>query len=552
MKVLLVDDEQHVRDAIRLLIDWDALGIDTILEADNGDAAVEQIKRRQPEIVVTDMRMPHRDGVGLLAWLQSEACKCKTIVVSGYDDFELVRSSMKYGGQDYLLKPVDPEQLTDALMKAKLSWENEERARQITQQRNIEMNQIKPLYWDKLFSGLISESGGKALLPVVLKDEFKLDRIDRCLTVIASMDSIDQAVLRKFVQHRDLLFFTLTNVCNEILRESDCGFAFRNWNSEHELVLLLWGRLEEWEKTLRHIQEGVRQTIHSRLEFGIGTLQPFPGGAALSHQAARSAMKQRNMLAAGDGLNRFDPSSAASGVGSAISMNDYEERFRVAVRSKRDKDIQAAVDSWMEAVNGLNSISQAQLEQWLYEYETIVNRLFNDRASHRDELEAEVAEPKLSALASAVQPLSSVLDENGRLSLPLWRARLAAGLSELSQVLHAGANRQRDLNVMHEIAKYMEQHYHREMTLQNISERFYLSREYISRRFKQETGENVFDYLARIRVEKARLLLQNPHLKIGQIAEMVGYDDEKYFSKVFKKIEGISPNQYRKQQGESR
>ncbi|MUT66939.1 response regulator [Paenibacillus sp. NEAU-GSW1] len=548
MKVLLVDDEQHVRDAIRLLIDWETLGIDAILEADNGDTAIVLIEEEQPEIVITDMRMPHRDGVSLLAWLQAESRKCKTIVVSGYDDFELVRSSMKYGGLDYLLKPVDPEQLTEALRKAKLSWEGEERSRQLTQQRNMEINQIKPLYWDKLFSGLISENGGKTSLPSVLKDEFKLDLIERCLTIVVGLDTLEPAVMRKFALNRDLLFFALSNVCNEILREDGRGFAFRYWNSEHEMVLLLWGRLEEWPDTIRRVQAGIRNTIQSRIEFGIGTIQPFPSGVSVSYQKARAALKQRNLLDFSDSLNGVEPAAAASGAGGSLSMTDYEERFRVAVRSGREKDLQAAVDSWIDALSRLESISQSQMEQWFSEFDAIVNRLFNDKASRPEESGADIGEFKLNVADNSIQLLSSLMDETGRLSLSIWRERLLAGLNELAQVYHGGSNRQQEMNVMHEIAKYMEQHYHREVTLQDISERFYLSREYISRRFKQEMGENVFDYLARIRVEKARLLLANPNLKIGQIAEMVGYDDEKYFSKVFKKIEGVSPNQYRKQQ----
>jgi len=84
------------------------------------------------------------------------------------------------------------------------------------------------------------------------------------------------------------------------------------------------------------------------------------------------------------------------------------------------------------------------------------------------------------------------------------------------------------------------------MTLQHISDRFYLSREYISRRFKQEFGENISDYIARVRIEKAKQLLLSPNLRIAQIAEIIGYQDEKYFSKVFKKMVGQSPNEYRK------
>ncbi|GGG55110.1 response regulator transcription factor [Paenibacillus radicis (ex Gao et al. 2016)] len=540
MNVLLVDDEQHVREAIRLLIDWQELGIDNIYEADNGDAAVDMIERLQPEIVVTDMRMPHRDGVGLLSWLHAEGRKCKTIVVSGYDDFELVRSSMKYGGQDYLLKPIDPEQLTEALEKAKQCWQKEERERQIKQQRNIEMNQIKPVYWDKLFSGLISQSGGRSQLPPLLQDEFKLGRIERCRTAVLPIDSIDAGVAQKFVYNRDLLFFILTNVCNEFLRRDDRGFAFRYWNSEHEIVLLLWGGLANWEETLRRIGDGIRETIHSRIDFGIGTEQPFLGGIAESFQAARTALKQRNLRAHSDGFHRYADVNAISSAASIPSMGDFEERFRVAARGGREKDIEMAVNSWMDAISGLALISQWQLEQWHSDYKAMLERLYKSAPGGPSRIGNEELLPDWRRLLHA----------DGSLSLEAWREQLTAGLSELARIYQAGSNRQPDLNIMKEIAKYMEQNYHLEVTLQDISERFYLSREYISRRFKQEMGENVFDYLARIRVEKARLLLQNQHLKIAQIAEMVGYDDEKYFSKVFKKVMSVSPNQYRKQEGE--
>ncbi|HEY0827419.1 MAG TPA: AraC family transcriptional regulator, partial [Bacilli bacterium] len=103
-------------------------------------------------------------------------------------------------------------------------------------------------------------------------------------------------------------------------------------------------------------------------------------------------------------------------------------------------------------------------------------------------------------------------------------------------------------NVIYEIARYIENHYDQDITLQDISAHFYLSREYISRWFKQEFQENITDYISRKRMEKAKILLANRHMRIAEIAKIVGYQDEKYFSKVFKKLEGLSPNEYRKKQ----
>ncbi|MCK9860178.1 response regulator [Paenibacillus sp. ATY16] len=537
MKILIVDDEQHVREAVKLLIDWEQLGINEIYEADNGDSAIEVLGNIQPEIVITDMRMPNRDGVELLAWMKEQGRKSKTIVISGYDDFHLVRSSMKYGGQDYLLKPIDPEQLMEALQKAKQSWEQEDQARRLDQQRSIEINQIKPVYRDKLFSTMISEAGagGQVNVPAVLKDEFGLEDVEQCQVIILSTGMLEPQISRKFDGNRDLLTFCLINVCNEILKQKNGGFAFRYWNSDHEIIILLWDRLAEWEALLTLITEGIVKSIHGRFHYGVGQAQPFPSGLSLSYQAARTALKQRNLLAESSYIHKSDPSFKA-GVNS-LSISAYDERFKLAVWSGKEKDIETAVESFLEAAKALPAISQEQIELWRFEYESMLSR-WRQVLAAKQELPAS-SEPPQPGL-----PLFLLLDEHGRLSLELCRSELINGLTAFAALTGAGGNKEH--SIMRDIARYMEQNYNREVTLQDISERFYLSREYISRRFKQEMGENVFDYLGRIRVEKAKLLLQNPNLKIAQIAEMVGYDDDKYFSKVFKKFEGQSPNQYRK------
>ncbi|KWX86291.1 hypothetical protein AMQ83_19745 [Paenibacillus riograndensis] len=135
----------------------------------------------------------------------------------------------------------------------------------------------------------------------------------------------------------------------------------------------------------------------------------------------------------------------------------------------------------------------------------------------------------------------------GCFSFPLfaWRDWSFAVLQRLSQELTARAVKER--NPMAEIVKYIEQNYPSDLSLQEVAGKFYVSREYISRKFKQEYGINFSDYIGSVRIEKAKLLLQNPNLKLSQISEMVGFHDVKYFSKVFKKQAGLSPKDYRAQ-----
>ena len=125
VKAIIIDDEKHVREGLLLLAQWKHHGIHTILEAEDGEEAKKLIMEHKPEIIFTDMRMPKLDGISLLKWLHSSNIHCKTIVVSGYDDFEYMRNAIYYKSFDYLLKPIRQERLQTALKKLQLSAPSE-------------------------------------------------------------------------------------------------------------------------------------------------------------------------------------------------------------------------------------------------------------------------------------------------------------------------------------------------------------------------------------------------------------------------------------------
>lgn len=129
VKAIIIDDEKHVREGLLLLGDWKQNGIDTILEAENGEEAIELITKHRPEIIFTDMRMPKKDGISLLKWIDATEINSITIVVSGYDDFTFMRNAIYYKSFDYILKPIDPEVLNETLERAVNKWKEQALAR---------------------------------------------------------------------------------------------------------------------------------------------------------------------------------------------------------------------------------------------------------------------------------------------------------------------------------------------------------------------------------------------------------------------------------------
>ncbi|TDG00509.1 response regulator [Paenibacillus piri] len=533
MKAIIVDDEKHVRDAIRLLVPWNELGIDDIREAPDGQTAISLIKEHKPQIIFTDMIMPVMGGAQLLEWLHTHYPSGKTIVISGFDDFQLVRHTVQYGGLDYILKPVDAEQLRSAVIKAIASWRQDEDERRRGQQLNIEMNQIRPAYWDKMLSNLITDPSTFESVADSFANEYGLDRnVREGRLAIVSLDTLSGSLKQKFESNIDLLFFSITNICNEFLQAGKQGIAYRYWNSDDAILILLYGQGSA-ERILNDIQQGIWSVFHSRVDIGVSNVQPFPSGLPTAYTEAGIALRRRNLWLTDKKIHPY--TGQPSNPSAPLSFSDYAELIQLSVRSGSKEQIEKSVQQWIEAVKRLDSIEIGQLELWWQEYTVLRNRWqhewFGDRLSDMKNVPG----------ASRFQ---LPLDEKGAFSIALWRELLIGELTRLSE--HMLAHQQQDNNVIFEIAKYIQNHYHQDITLQEIANHFYLSREYISRKFKQEFHVNLSDYLSNIRLEKAKLLLLNPHLKIAQVAAMVGYEDEKYFSKVFKKMCGCSPNEYRK------
>ncbi|CAM3589191.1 MULTISPECIES: response regulator [Saccharibacillus] len=437
MKVLIVDDETHVREAIRLLIDWDRYEPAEVLEASSGREAVALIERHAPHIVLTDMIMPAGGGIDLLEWISRSAPDTKTLVISGHGDFDFARQTLRYGGMDYLLKPIDADQLNDSFSRAVQSWMASESSRRQMLAQTMEVNRFKPLYRDKLCSDILGGPAARESAEREFSGEFELlQPAGTVRSAVIRMDE-DSPLLIKYAGRTELLYFTLVNVANEVLGRGRDGYAFRNLGREREVAIFFWNGAAHAGERLLRTNAGLEAVLGEPLHFGLGgCADGLCDGLRASYLQAEEALKKRRTAV---------PEKIAPGAGAGSGA-----------------EIALQGDRYIHAFEG----------------------------------------------ASAGGP-----------------------------------------GVMEEIAAHIREHYREELSLQDLADRFFLSREYISRRFKREFGENVFDYLANVRLERAKRLLLDSEMTVVRIADLVGYQDEKYFSRVFKKSTGFAPNEFRREAG---
>ncbi|EHS59354.1 response regulator [Paenibacillus kribbensis] len=533
MKVLIVDDEKHVRHAIRMLVHWEACGVTEVIEAESGDQAIEVITALSPPVVLTDMRMPGKDGVALMEWIQVHSPATRVVVVSGHDDFDLVRQAIRRGGMDYILKPVDPVEINEALSKATKAWRTAEQDRRRQTMQAIEVNRMRPHYADKLLTELVSGTTNTALSITPLREELGLPAvIQMCNAAVMSIAQLDADMLDKYKTRRPLLSFSLINICNEFLMASQTGIAFRHLERMDEIILLYWGEPSRWPLLLQDIHAGIRTALRCYMHIGVGSFGAFPVAAATAYHEARQALWKRDVLQATAWLHH---NSLARQSVRLPRLPEIEEELRLSALSCNASRVAATVGRWIAAVAELPSITVEQLAGWNQELDWMLARWLNDRPGDTEGEELTDGAGSIPALP---------INNRGLLSLPLWRKQIENRMLAAGQALtpsHSPNN-----PTIHNIARYLVAHYNEDISLQDMASRFYLSREYISRKFKQEYGVNLSDYLCRIRMDKAKLLLLNDKLRLHHIAGMVGYQDEKYFGKVFKKLEGVTPGEFRK------
>ncbi|WP_106769056.1 response regulator transcription factor [Paenibacillus faecalis] len=538
MKAIIVDDEKHVREAIELLADWEKHGITEILQAEDGEEAVALIREHQPQIVLTDMRMPRKNGTELLTWLYKDMPDIKVLVISGYDNFEYVRHTLRYGGIDYILKPVDPAALNEALDQAAKAWHQDEEKRRLKAIRGIEVNQMKSIYMDRLWTDLMIGSGNKDQLIEQIKNWGSLpDHVDSCFIAATSDMHFDKGLLAKYRNRRDLLAFTLINICNEVLNLK--GLAFRHMDMPGVIIILYWEEVVPFSSILHQINDGIHAAIHRRAHFGVSNRSRFPEELSRGFQDAEQALWNRHLL--GDHGYIHSSLWVDSSGSRPFMLVSYEEKFRLAALSANIKQMEYIIDQWLKEVRERGVITPEHLRRWNLEWDWLQRHWTEPEAIEGGALPEEDAE----ILQGLPSPLP--LDDEGQISWDTWKIEMIGRLQSASRVMSQLHSREN--HIIHDIARYLEHSYHEEISLQDIASRFFLSREYISRKFKQEFGVTLSDFLGRLRIDKAKILLLNPQLRIAQIAEMVGYQDEKYFSKVFKKLEGLTPNDYRKEKG---
>ncbi len=503
-KLIIADDEPRIREGLLKIVDWTALGFEVAGCYADGTQVLAHLKRNAADAVLTDIRMPRLNGLEVAREIREHFPHTLCVLVSAYQEFEFAHQAISLGVADYLFKPTrisDIRRVFGNLAKRLEQEAVELEAADERQRRYEEMNELwrrQTLY--DLYMGILPEEESiRRQMAHFYPDVRECAVLLRLFSVSAGDQKLNDDELKETLRHT--------------LRGDRAGVKYDavyvDAGEAAVAAVVEAGDTGEKAKILDEaLAEAVRQAKDvTGIELKLEKKGAFP---SLSAFAGRPRTPLRLSMEADAG--QLDGESVRTIRSQQQLMLNYiraGERDKVMNLSDAMLSGMSALTVGMQKNLVMDTVSRLQLK--LQETEQI-----------------PFSVPRYDSLWNA-----------GEETAEWFREQLEAFLSQIP--------RQKNTQwIVRQLKNYIQENYGQQISLETASEHVCLSAVYISRIFKQETGEGFTDYLTGVRLEKAKELLVNPDIRVYDVGQRTGYPNPRYFYRVFKRLTGLTPGQYRR------
>lgn len=522
--VFLIDDEQLIVEGLRASIEKGMTGFYCIGTALSGEAALEQVLRLKPEIVISDIRMGEMSGLELARNLRQLLPFTKVILLSGYDDFPYAQSAIRNQVFDYLLKPITDHLLLQVLQRAASSLNDQLMEKRRMAEITRYLDNSRPFLRHLLFSELRA--------PVVSPDNaviqlFGMETNEVYLPVyIRFVDSVDFELA--YESDRQLLLFEQVRYIFE-----DLGIRVIPFFERVAFVLLMrFDRAEDaldCESRAYLALEKIASMIALNREgafcIGVGPLAYTFQDIRNAHEKAKEASRYYFHFGSGSVVSYNDIAFSASGENESKS---WIQQVVLAIRAGAQETalnlLHEYTNSFYKRDDSITSIRHSCLQVYLTLWQEFGQECFPSQAPE-------------GYLNTAISSLFSCPDIHALDNL------LTAFISQINEAL-SGRLLTRNQQIVQQITEIIDREY-ATATLETISSMVHLSPAYTSNLFSNTCGTTIREYIIAKRIERSKELLKETDMKLYEIADVVGYSDPKYFSQLFRKLTGQTPNQYR-------
>jgi two-component system response regulator YesN len=531
-RLLIVDDEYWIRKRLISTVNWNELGIGEIYEAEDGKQALGICIEHEPDIIVTDINMPELSGIELMQALNESALYPRIILISGYNEFEYARSALKLGAVDYLLKPVDENELVKIVKNCIEDLESLKKEKELMNALEKSSGEIRKRVIADLLFGKIKNPDYSLLHLGHIGIDFPYSSAVCLITRASAVAKPDK---NDYVEET-LISFSIANTMEDVLSPL-FGHCFILQMEDMNIAVLFsekeGGDLKQLLKeAIDSLESRLKQQIHVDIVFGLGDVVSDVLELHHSYKTAKHFINifnyndWKNVLEYGDKYQSdyFD----LQNVYCDYNLNAITADIRNCDSASALAGLKVLVDDFIAHRAGNPTPLQIKLF-----FINVMNTLFKS---------CLVSSPPSEEL------LNVCIDSLEEVGTFLTSEKLTANLQRIVDFLIAQysafiGNKRHWL--IDRITEYIHENYSAPLTMQDVANNFFLNPSYFCKLFKEETGYTFTHYLMKLRVDKAKDLMTMSTQKLYDIAAAVGYGNVQYFSTIFKEIEGVTPSQYR-------
>ncbi|WP_165452749.1 response regulator [Paenibacillus thalictri] len=530
-RVLIVDDETSVRSGLRDCVDWAALGLELAGEAEDGEIALPLVAARSIHIVLTDVRMPHMDGIALAEKLRETHPSVKIIMISGFGDIDYLKSALKLDAIDYILKPVRLQELQEVLARVVLLLQEEDEARHNRLAQQMKLNQSIPLLRERYLTTLVVDG---IRSHESLEEKFQLLNIDlpvqaaRLGVFVIRIDDYAAALAGMPEREKQLLSFALLNISEDIVKAAYCGHTFETKPGEYVGLVHFSADHEEEQlfTTIEECRNQMNRLLKINVTIGVGCTVRDWVSLPEAYRTAAEAAEHRWFLGKNQ-IITMDSLAAVPGPHQQTVQLDVRSCISV-LKAPNWETVERYVSEAFGKGHGAAPVQHGR-NLCMYMIIACSELLLELDASAGT---VQTSERQLMNRLSGIETVAELK------LLLLQHVRLAYDVV-------ADKREHKTRNVVTLIKSYIDEHFAKDLTIAEIAAAVYLTPTYICLLFKQETGLTINDYVIEARLRKAKQLLADPSYKTYDICYAVGYKDPSYFSKLFKKHTGLTPSEFR-------
>lgn len=542
LKIFLAEDEVVVRETIKRMIPWEELGFELVGEAADGEMALPLLIRQQPDLLITDIKMPFMDGLTLARLAKKEIPGLKVVILSGYDDFNYAKQAIGIGVEDYLLKPITKNALIERLSEIRSRYEHEKTQKEYYEKFQREMQAYEKNSSRDFFEALVD--GSMDMMEVYKRAEkLGLDIVAEAYNVLIFTMNCDE----DFSGQRDE-YSSWEAESLELLENFFAGHSsamlFRS--NIFSYSVLLKGQRETIEENTRACVDEIRKILSrqdGRREWFLAVGQSVERLSQIqkSYHTASRAFSQRYLY--DENILYYDEMETMEHPGGQAETEDNAYLQKVDVNALNPAILQKFLSNGLqeETENFVKdyfyAIGQEPMESLVFRNYVILNVRFSVISFIKglgcDTNEMESADTE-EVLAESGKNMESAI---------AYAKKMISQAIEIRDQNSGNKNR----SILKTAVDFIDSHYMEEdISLNTVANVANVSSNHFSALFSQNMGQTFIEYLTTLRMNKAKELLRCTGMRSSEIAGEIGYKDAHYFSYLFKKTQGMTPSDYRK------